>query len=234
MKEGDLVLCTVEKVTPTVTQVRLLSGQEGTIVSSEIAPGRIKFLRQYVVPNKKVVCKILEISGSHIHLSLRRVSSKEKKEVMQFFKQEQTANTAFNQLLGENSEKIKQRILIDFKSLIEFVDKSRNDEKLISKYIPKECVKAFQRIIAKKRKRSEIKQLIKIKCLEEDGINKIKSIFDFKNENISIAYLSAGEFKLKLMVDDFKQGKKQMQDILEKIEEKAKKFHCEFSSKEEK
>ena len=47
MEEGDLVLCKVEKVTNTITFVSLPSGQEGTIVSSEIAAGRIKFMRDY-------------------------------------------------------------------------------------------------------------------------------------------------------------------------------------------
>ena len=78
MEEGNLVLCTVKKVTNTITFVELSDGEEGTIVSSEIAPGRIKLMRQYVVPNKKIVCKILEISGDRISLSLRRVNSKER------------------------------------------------------------------------------------------------------------------------------------------------------------
>ena len=80
MKEEELVLCTVEKVTNTVTFVRLPDGREGTIISSEIAPGRIKFMRQYVVPNKKIVCKVLRDEGNNINLSLRRVNNKEKKD----------------------------------------------------------------------------------------------------------------------------------------------------------
>ena len=110
MEEGDLLLCTVEKVSNTITIVRLPNGKEGTIVSSEIAPGRIKHMRQYVVPNKRIVCKILEISGNNIHLSLRRVNSKEKKEVMQRYKQDQAINIAFKEILGENSNETKRNI----------------------------------------------------------------------------------------------------------------------------
>jgi len=68
MEENDLILCKVKKVTNTITFVELPNGQEGTIVSSEIAPGRIKHMRQYVVPNKQIVCKILKIEGDHIQL----------------------------------------------------------------------------------------------------------------------------------------------------------------------
>ena len=73
MDIGDLILCKVEKVTNTITFVKMSNGHEGTIISSEIAPGRIKLMRQHVTPNKQIVCKILKIDGDHIHLSLRRV-----------------------------------------------------------------------------------------------------------------------------------------------------------------
>jgi translation initiation factor 2 alpha subunit (eIF-2alpha) len=81
MKEGDLILCKVKKVTNTITFVEMPNGHEGTIISSEIAAGRIKLMRQYVVPNKQIVCKILKIEGDNFHLSLRRVTAKEKSEV---------------------------------------------------------------------------------------------------------------------------------------------------------
>jgi len=234
MEEGNLVLCTVKKVTNTITFVELPDGQEGTIVSSEIAPGRIKLMRQYVVPNKKIVCKILEISGDHISLSLRRVNSKEKKEVMQKWKMEQAIKVAFKQILGEKKDEIKNKILKDFKDLKEFINSARNDETLISKYIPKNKVEAIQKVAEKRRGKQELKQNIKIKCLEDDGVQRIKKIFDMKDENITIIYISAGNFKLKLTVEDFKQGKKRMTEILEGLEKKAKENNCEFYATEDK
>ena len=231
MEEGDLLLCTVEKVSNTITIVRLPDGRDGTLISSEIAPGRIKYMRQYVVPNKKIVCKILEISGNNIHLSLRRVSSKEKKEVMQKYKQNQAIKIAFREILGENSNETK-KILEDFENLREFIDKAKTDKELMPKYIPKDKQEAIKKL-TKKKKNSELKQYIKIKCLEEDGIKRIKKIFDIKNPNVNINYISAGNFKLSLMVEDFKEGKKEMAEIIRELEEKSKKNNCEFSSEEE-
>ena len=234
MKEEDLVLCTVKKVTNTITFVELPNGQEGTIVSSEIAPGRIKLMRQYVVPNKKVVCKILNISGNNINLSLRRVNSKEKKEVMQSFKQTQAINVAFKQIFKENENKIEEKILKDYENLEDFVNSAKNEESLILKYIPKENEEAIKKVINKKRKNEELKQNINIKCLEDDGVKRIKKIFNLENENITITYISAGKFKLKLTVEDFKQGKKEMAEILEELEKRAKENNCEFYASEEK
>jgi translation initiation factor 2 alpha subunit (eIF-2alpha) len=234
MKEEDLILCKVKKVTNTITFVEMPNGHEGTIISSEIAPGRIKLMRQYVVPNKQIVCKILKIDGDHIHLSLRRVTSKEKKEVMQKYKQEQAIKVAFKQILGEKEKSIKEKILENFKNLPEFIDKIKEDKKLISKYIPKNKQEAIKKISEKKRGKEELKQNIKIKCLEEDGIKRLKQIFSLDDENISITYISAGNFKLKLKVKDFKQGKKRMHEIIKELEKRAKKNNCEFYATEDK
>ena len=234
MKEGDIVSCKVEQVSNTITIVRLPDGREGTIVSSEIAPGRIKFMRQYVVPNKQIVCRVLGISGNNINLSLRRVTSKEKKEVMQKFKQGQDADVAFKQILGEDAEKIKEKILAKFTTLSDFINEARADEKLIQRYIPKKYQESIKKITEKKKKNEGLKQSIKIKCMEDDGIKKIKKIFDIKDDNLSITYISAGNFKLKLTVEDFKQGKKRMTEILEELTKRAKESNCEFFATEEK
>ena len=54
---------------------------ERSRILSEIAPGRIRNLREYVVTKKRIICKILRISGERIYLSLRRVTPKEQKEI---------------------------------------------------------------------------------------------------------------------------------------------------------
>jgi len=234
MEEDDLILCKVKTATNTITFVEMPNGHEGTIVSSEIAPGRIKLMRQYVVPNKQIVCKVLKIEGNHAHLSLRRVTSKEKKEVMQKFKQTQAIKTAFKQILKEDETKVKEKILKDFSNLQEFIDKIKENKKLISKYIPKDKIEAIKKISEKKRKNEELKQNIKIKCIEDNGVKKIKQIFKLDDKNISITYISAGNFKLKLKVKEFKQGKKRMHEIIEELEKRAKKNNCEFYATEDK
>jgi translation initiation factor 2 alpha subunit (eIF-2alpha) len=233
MKEGDLVLVTVENVTNTVTSVRLESGEEGTIVSSEIAPGRIKHMRQYVVPNKKVVCKILNISNGHIHLSLRRVTSKEKKDVLERYKQQQALNVGFKQLFGDRAEEIKKKIVDNFGSLHNFIVSARENESIINDYIPKEKHDAIKKLLSK-RKNLEISYDIRMKCLEDDGLIRIKKILEIDNSKISIIYMSAGHFKLKLAVEDFKEGKKKMAEIIQELEGRAKENHCEFFIEEEK
>lgn len=233
-QEGDLVLCTVDTVENTICFVHLPDGTKGTIISSEIAPGRIKFMRAYVVPNKKIACKVLRISGDNIHLSLRRVNVKEKKQVMQEHKQLLANKAAFKQILGEDYEKTRNEILEDYPDLLKFIQDTSDNVDVLEKYIPKQYIEQIKKITEKKKKQVELKYVLNVKCLSNDGIKKIKEIFDLKNPNVKITYISAGKFTLKLKANDFKEGKVVMSQILEEIEKKSKESNCELEYKEEK
>ena len=230
--EGDLVLCKVLDVNNSITTVELPDGSKGTIISSEIASGRIKFMRNYVVPNKKIVCKVLEVSGGRVALSLRRVNVKEKKTVLQEYKQKMATDVALKQILGNDYEKINQKILKDFSGNLDFIKAAKEDHSLIEKYLPKQAVEKVLVIVNKKKKQSEMRYEIMLTCLKSDGLNIIKEILDIANSALKVSYVSAGKYSLKYACDDFKKGKQDMKEVLEDLEKKAKKEGCEFSVKE--
>lgn len=228
MKEEDLILCKVERIDNTTVFVRMPDGKEGTIVTSEIAPGRIRNLRDYVVPNKMIVCKVLRVSENSIELSLRRVSAKERTEIMQRYKQERILKSAFNQILGEDSEKLQKEILKNFNSLLEFSEKMKDNNGLLEKTIPKEFIEKMKKILEKRKKQIEIKTKIKLKCLQKNGLYIIKKILSIKDKELKIIYISAGNYQLTLKSEDYKKANKKMQEIIEKIKEQAKENLCEF------
>ena len=228
MEEGDLVLCTVEKILGTTVFVKLASGEKGTLITSEIAPGRIRNLREYVVPNKKIVCKVLRIRGDQINLSLRRVSSKEKKDILTKLKQEQSSKSGLHQILKDKAEGVEKKILEKFDSLFEFLSSAREDEKLVKTYIPAEFHEAIKKLTQKKRKDVEVKKLIELKCLEDDGVNKIKKMLNVSDDKVKISYLSAGKFQVVLKQENYKKANQEIDVVLEKLEDSAKKNSCEF------
>jgi translation initiation factor 2 alpha subunit (eIF-2alpha) len=228
LNEDDIILGTVERITSTTIFVKLENNQEGTIILSEIAPGRIKNLRAYVVPNKKIVCKVLRISGSHIDLSLRRVKSKEKKQVLEKYKQEKTAKSALRSILKEDAKSTEEKILKNFESVFDFMSQSKEDSNLIEKYIPKKFQEQIKKISKKKSKELEIKKEIKLKCLQNNGLSTIKQIMNIKNPNLKIIYITAGKFQLTLKGKQYKEINKQLEEILNQAQEKAKKQNCEF------
>ena len=233
--EGDLVLGTVEKISNNICFVTLPCGSRGTIISSEIAPGRIKLMRAHVVPNKKIVCKVLKVTNDHINLSLRRVGSKDRKEVMEKHKQEQARKAGFKQILGDSFEKVQSDIQKDFCDLTEFLDKSRENPEIIGNYIPKENLEQIKRLSEKKKKQVEIRYILNLKCLEGDGATRIKKLFEnLEEKEMKIHYLCAGVFDMRILAEDFKTAKHKISSILEKLEKHSKDLKCEFSYKEKK
>jgi translation initiation factor 2 alpha subunit (eIF-2alpha) len=232
LQEGDVIICTVEKIEGTTVFVTLPNNEQGTIITSEIAPGRIRNLREYVVPKKKIVCKVLRIVGNRMELSLRRVTTKEKQEIMSKLKQEQTAKSAFYQILKENAKPVEEKILQKFSSLNEFLLKAKENEAPIAELIPKEFQESIKKIITKKQKEVEVKKIIKLKCIESDGITRIKKILDIKDEKIKIIYLAAGKFQVTLKAENYKEANHNMNLLAENLEKCAKEKLCELEIEE--
>jgi len=231
MQEGDLVLCVVEKIERTTVFVKIEGNGTGTIITSEIAPGRIRNLREYVVPGKKIVCKVLKIDSSgNIHLSLRRVTAKEKKEILESYEKEKSF-TALLKNITNNADKIMQDIKKSEPSLYLFFIKAKEDSKLLEKYFTKEEQEKLLVIIKEKEKKEVfVKSEFKLSSDLPSGLASLKEmLLPYKEQ---ITYLAAGRYMIKIISDDYKKANHKMIEILDDIEKKAKALHLKFERKE--
>jgi len=234
LEEGDIILCTVERIVGTTVFVTIQDNGEGTIITSEIAPGRIRNLRSYVSPGRKIVCKILSIKGNQIHLSLRRVSTKEKKQVLEEHQKEKKCLATLKSLFPDKAKKICEDIKKS-SSLIDFFEKAKTTPKIFEKYLGKDEIKKLVKILQQtKEKEKEIKILFSLSSKQGDGIKKIKSILDINKENIKINYIAAGKYSLKTKAKNYKQADKQATEVLDEIEEKAKQEKMHFEKLKDK
>lgn len=223
--EGDLVICKVTSIMKTTVFVETLEGVKGSMVLSEIAPGRIRNLRAYVVPNKIIVCKILDVRGDHLFLSLRRVKEKDRKELMAQYKKGKTYESVIKKLLGSKADEIVKKIT-ENQTLNEFLEKAREDIKLLEKHFSKVEAETIGKLIeGKKEKEKEIKREFKLKCKNPEGITTIKSLLkDYEG----ILYLGSSKFVIKRKSPDLKKTDNEIREILETIEKASKKHKCEF------
>lgn len=230
-EQGDVVLCTVSKIIGTTVFVNIDGNGEGTIITSEIAPGRIRNLRDYVVPNKKIVCKILKIAGNNIHLSLRRVTQKEKKEVLEQEKQEKSYKSILKSILGEKSKEIIEKITKKEK-LYDFFEESKENSKELEKLIGKEnSQKVLEILNSQKQKSVILKKIINLNTTKPNGLKLIKEILG-KIKNAEVKYISAGKYSIKKESENLKKADTELKQILEEIEKFARKNNMEFSVKE--
>src|SRR3989344_566394 len=109
---GELILCTVKKILPHSVFVSIdeYENKEGMIHISEIAPGRIRNLRDFVKEDKRIVCKVLDINRvtNNIDLSLRRVPSTEMVQKLTNYKQEEKAEKLLVTLGKRFNKDLKQ------------------------------------------------------------------------------------------------------------------------------
>jgi translation initiation factor 2 alpha subunit (eIF-2alpha) len=232
MEEGDMVLCTVDRIAGTVVFVKIEGEEiEGSIILSEIAPGRIRNLREYVIPKKKIVCKVLKTSGGTISLSLRRVTMKEKKEVMDAYNQERSYVSILKSVVKDKANEIIEEITKEGK-LYDFFEEARENPKKLEALIGKESArKILDIILEQKKKKTIIKRIIYLKSQEPDGLYAIKNVLE-NSGNISIQYLSAGKYSLRIETDDGKKGEQEINMFLTKVEKKTKEKGVQFEIKE--
>ncbi len=225
LEEGQIVLCTVKNIVGTTVFVKINDyDKEGTIVTSEIAPGRIRNLRDYVVPNKKIVCKVLRIEKEHLDLSLRRVSAKEKRDLLEFYEREKNLIATLKSI-SKNSEDVIKKIKQDY-SLVDFFEQAKENPKLLEGLMNKEEADKILKILKeKKEKEVFVKKKFSLTSQAEDGITKIKKIVP-----ADATYLAAGKFLITIKNKNYKEANAKINSLLEEIEKKAKQENCVFSA----
>jgi translation initiation factor 2 alpha subunit (eIF-2alpha) len=220
IKEGDVVMCTVKKIEGTNVFLNIEGNGEGTMSLPEVAAGRIRNLREYVSPNKKIVCKVLKISKDHIDLSLRRVTAKERDEMKNRYQKERT-------LLGmlkasvKNAEEVLEKIKENF-DVATFAEEARVDSSILLKLIKKEEALVLSKILAEKREKEKIvKRELVIKSLSPAGIEDIKSALQ-SAKNVEMHYLGSSRFSISASGKDFKEAEGKMEKALAEVQKRAK------------
>jgi translation initiation factor 2 subunit 1 len=231
-EEGELVLCTTSNVQSNSVFVKLDEyGSSGMIHISEISPGRIRNIRDYVKEGKKIVCVVLRIhpERGHIDLSLRRVNETQKKNKVEHIKQLQKAekivefvanNNKINTevLFKEIIEKIKQ----DYDDLVVCFNDVVNNGLELSKYNIS-LSDELETIVKQRIKPPEviIEGDFSIELYSDDGISIIKEIFSkLDGDKIKSCYLGGGRYQVSVKAPNYKEA----EEILEPVKQQITKF----------
>lgn len=230
-EQGDIVICTVDKIAGTTVFVKIDgTKKQGSIVMSEIAPGRIRNLREYVVPRKTIICKILEIKNEQIELSLRRVKEKERKEVMEQFKLEKSYKSILKSILKEKTketiDEIKKKHRIN-----DFLNHAKENPKELEKIVGKEnSDKILEILKAQKTKTVLLKKTLSLTTTKSNGLTLIKELLE-NQKDVDIKYIAAGKYSIKREDENLKKADLKIKDIVEDIEKKAKDMGIELRLK---
>ncbi len=237
-EDSEIVLCTVTKVNPNSVFVNVNEyDKPGMIHISEISPGRIRNIRDFVVENKVIVCKVLHVDKekNHIDLSLRRVNETLRRNKLEEIKQEQKAE----KIIELTAVKLKK----DFKKVYDelskpileeygmvhnaFADAAAGKIKLSDLKIPKEYAKELEELVAKRFRPEKLPVvgILKLSTYAEDGVEIIKKLLEKieKIKNAEVSYLGAGNYRIHIDSEDVKKDEKLLDEKINEILEEIRK-----------
>ncbi|MEA3430560.1 MAG: S1 RNA-binding domain-containing protein [Nanoarchaeota archaeon] len=244
-REGEILLCTVTKIYHHSIFANLdeYPGMSGMIHISEVAPGRIRNIRDYVAEGKKVVCKLLKIheDRGHIDLSLRRVNESQRRAKNEFIKQEQKAEKIiefvckeFKKDVKSTYQKISSAVFPRFDSLHDvFFGYVMEEFDLKELGMDKEFTLKLGEIVKQRVKPPEVEVSGEISIISHafDGVSIVKDALVKAAEkggpDSEIRYLGAGKFKIIIKGSEYKEAEKFMDAIIDTATSNAEKNDAE-------
>jgi translation initiation factor 2 subunit 1 len=238
-EEGEFVLCTVTNIQYNSVFVKLNEYEKsGMIHISEISPGRIRNIRDFVEEGKVVVCVVLRINEErgYIDLSLRRVNEMEKKKKSEKIKQEQKAEKIIENYAKANNMKLEQLyaslatpILKKYEYLHSaFFDIVEKKTTLLELGIPQAIAEPFEKVVIDKIKPKSvvIEGSLKLELYLPNGVDVLKTMLTQQEDNsTTLKYEGGGKYRITVTSKEYKiaeQVLKQKVDALEKSIEKNK------------
>ena len=248
---NEIILCTVKKIYGNTVFVDIDEYEkEGVLTISEIAPGRIRNLRDHVVEDKKIICKVLRVDNklNRVDVSLRRVSITAMNQKKEQIKKEEYADRMYLDISKELGiskddlfEKTYEPIFEDYDTVFEALyDIMLDNTKVeIFKDLTKEEQKKLVEVVNDRIKPEEViyKKSFKLNSTDKNGIDLIREVIknslDLVNyDKIKVVYLAAGEFGVTIVHDDKKSASEIFKKFLDNVEKlsKEKKLTFEFIS----
>ncbi|MBT6518480.1 translation initiation factor IF-2 subunit alpha [Candidatus Woesearchaeota archaeon] len=231
-EEGEVLLCSVTKIYPHCVFVNIddYSNKSGMIHISEISPGRIRNIHDYVKEGKKIVCKVLklDLEKGHIDLSLRRVTEMQKRNKIDSIKQEQKAEKIVEFVANKLKMKFEalydilgSKIIPDYENIYPCFEEYITDETALTEYnFSKEIMKELDEVI-KQRIKPSIKIItgdFNIQSYAPNGVDIIRKVLEDAltiTTDSSIKYVGGGRYGLEVRDEDYKEAEKKLKLITE-------------------
>ena len=229
-EESDLVMCTVNNIQHNSIFVSIHEyDKQGMITISEIAPGRIRNIRDYVVEGKVVVCKVLYVNKErgYIDLSLRRVTEGQRRQKTDEIKQELKAEKILE--MTAHALKLDFKVIYDKASdaflnsyfyIYQAFDDFLSGNIALSDYFDKNVAEMLEKTIREKIKPKEILVAgdITINSWEENGVEDIRvALSAIIKPELTVSYLGGGRYRLLIKGTDYKTVEKLLKDSSDSV-----------------
>ncbi|RLI88368.1 MAG: translation initiation factor IF-2 subunit alpha [Archaeoglobales archaeon] len=246
--KGEIVIGTVTRVLDFGAFVSLdeYEGKEGLVHISEVAPGWIKDIRDYVKKGQKVVCKVLDVNPKrgHIDLSIKDVNERQKREKIQQWKNELKA-FKWLEIIGEKLELSREKLVELGKKLVKeydtvygaFEEAAFEGYEVLVPAVGEDFAKAMAEIAQENIKPPKVKVrgFFELRSNAPDGIERIKKALmeaynAAKDVSMKIEYVGAPKYRVIIEAEDYKTAEKALKSITSAVTRTIKKLGgtCNF------
>jgi translation initiation factor 2 subunit 1 len=235
---SEIVLCTVREITPHGIYVNLdeYTGINGFLHVSEISTGWVRNIEKVAKPQQKLVLKVIRADRSRreIDLSLRQVVNEERRNKLIEWKKKERAVTIMNMvrkklnMQDREFDELVSKLLDKFASLYEALEAGakRGEKAFAALEIPSAIAteiaeQAKEKIVPP---RYEVGAIVELTSHSPDGVQEIKKVLmsavhTSSNADVSMTYVGAPKYRLRVIAGDYKQADKVMTAVLEKLKD---------------
>ncbi|MBI2549067.1 translation initiation factor IF-2 subunit alpha [Candidatus Woesearchaeota archaeon] len=220
-EESELIMCTVTSVQHHSVFVNLDEYElQGMIHISEVSPGRIRNIRDFVKEGKVIICKVLRINRErgHIDLSLRRVTEIQRRAKVNEIKQEQLAEKILEQVAKKHRQdlpalyrKITTGLKAEYLGLYPYFEAVLHTPSLLTKLdLGKDISHDLLTLIQQRIKLPQvtIKGVFKIGSYAANGVSTVQEVLlkaeAVNPKHITLRYLGAGAYEMMIIAADYK------------------------------
>jgi translation initiation factor 2 subunit 1 len=235
---NDLVICTIEDVRSHECFVKLdeFKNQRGMIHTSEMDRRWVRNMKVYLKLGRQLVCKVMDVRGSQINLSIRRVGEGQRRFKLQGWKNEKKADDLLQFFAKKNKtdleelyKKFDNKIITEYGGLYPFMlevakfgEDILKELKIQSKIndelfnIIKQRIKIPKAVINGTLKMHSNKGngLIAIK----DAVATIEKIAEKSDYEIKIIYCGAPKYQIIISAEDKKKTERALEEITSKLQ----------------
>ena len=228
-QEGDLVIATVTKIQyhSIFCDLDEYKNKSAMIHISEVAPGRIRNIHDYLKEGKSVVAKVLRVDDKkgHIDLSIRRVTDQQRKHKASQRKQSKLVENILAQVaeqLKQEPNKLQaqlQQTLGEqeiYEAFVAVVEEETSFEEL---GVDKKTAQALTAFVQDRIKpqRVTIKGVFMINSYAADGVARIRAAFSELPKDVQARYKGAGVYSTHITAKNYKDAEETLKIVDERV-----------------
>ena len=232
---GEVIVATVTKIMDQGAYVSLdeYNHIQGFLHISEIATGWIRHIEKFVKVGEKKVLLVKRVNSarSEIDLSLKQVSSDQKKKKLLELKRNEKEKVLVENLktkagLSQTEiERLEGVLISKFGSVYDTFSEiaAKGIGVLDGLTLSKKVLSTIEEISSKIQvPHVEIRGILEITCTKPNGIEIIKNVLldatENKDASIEIVYIGAPKYRLKISAQNFKTAEKALKPVLSTIQ----------------